>query len=299
MKDILKHASNNILITFIFSSFFIGFSHTGDHTSIGKEWILNNHDISLKADFISLNNNQVYLKDVNNNKIINFPLYDFSMADQYLILKQDEFSKKINRQHPNQTHLAASKQTKKIGKSKAEFGLLIFVLLIVSIIFYFGFSKTKKLALAVFNFSLFVLVLVACAPEEEEDIPDTIQTSDPVKDNTSDSSSDNTSTDTTSDSNTSSTDTDSINDSSDSNSTSDLISTIVSHFNDFSGVTITSDDDHFYIHSYSWPGHGMGVGIISWQEQVPIPQNYTGDNSWVIPISPKMADEPLSTSDHL
>jgi phosphatidylethanolamine-binding protein (PEBP) family uncharacterized protein len=43
----------------------------------------------------------------------------------------------------------------------------------------------------------------------------------------------------------------------------------------------------------------MGVGITSWQEQVPIPQNYTGDNSWVIPLNPEMADEPLSTNDHL
>ena len=299
MNSSFKRTLNSILIMLMFSSFFIGFSHTGDHTTQGKLWILNNPTKSVKADFISLNNHQVYLKDVTSHTIVNYPLTDFSMVDQYLILKQDEFSKKINRQHPNQTHLTAPIQTKKISKNKAEFGLLILVLLIVSIIFYFGFSKTKKPALAVFYFSLFVLVLVACAPEEEEDIPDTIQTSDPVKEDTTDSSSDNTSTDTTSDSDTSSTDTDSNNDSSDSNSTSDLISTIVSHFSDFSGVTITSDDDHFYIHSYSWPEHGMGVGITSWQEQVPIPQNYTGDNSWVIPINPKMADEPLSTSDHL
>ena len=43
----------------------------------------------------------------------------------------------------------------------------------------------------------------------------------------------------------------------------------------------------------------MGVGITSWQEQVPIPQNYTGNNSWVIPLNPEMADTPLSTEDHL
>lgn len=43
----------------------------------------------------------------------------------------------------------------------------------------------------------------------------------------------------------------------------------------------------------------MGTGITAWQEQVPIPQNYQGDNSWAIPLNPEMADTPLSTSDHL
>ena len=43
----------------------------------------------------------------------------------------------------------------------------------------------------------------------------------------------------------------------------------------------------------------MGVGINSWQEQVAIPQNYTGDNSWRIPLNPVMADNPLDTSVNL
>lgn len=302
MKNLFKRPLNGLLSVLIISSFFVGFSHTGDHSTQGKLWILNNPVKSVKADFISLSNHQVYLKDVNSHTIVNYPLTDFSMVDQLLILKQDEFSKKINRQNQNQTYLAAPIQTKKISKNKVEFGLFILALLIVSIILYFGFSKTKKPALVVFYFSLFVLVMVACAPEEEEDIPDTIQITSPTPpaadNDTSDSNTDNSSTDTSSDSNTS-TDTETSDDSSNLNSTGDLISTIISHFNNFSGVTITSDDDHFYIHSYSWPEHGMGVGITSWQEQVPIPQNYTGDNSWVIPIKPKMAEEPLSTSDHL
>ena len=43
----------------------------------------------------------------------------------------------------------------------------------------------------------------------------------------------------------------------------------------------------------------MGKGITSWQEQVPIPQNYQGANSWAIPLNPVMAETPLNTSEHL
>ena len=43
----------------------------------------------------------------------------------------------------------------------------------------------------------------------------------------------------------------------------------------------------------------MGNGITSWQEQVPIPQNYQGENSWAIPLNPVMANAPLDTSEHL
>ena len=37
------------------------------------------------------------------------------------------------------------------------------------------------------------------------------------------------------------------------------------------------------------------VGITSWQQQVPIPQAYSGDNAWRIPLHPVPAKKPLST----
>ena len=77
---------------------------------------------------------------------------------------------------------------------------------------------------------------------------------------------------------------------------SSLLSTIESHFSAFTDVSITADDEYFYIASYGWPAHNMAVGITSWQEQVPIPQNYTGDNSWAIPLNPVISDNPLDTS---
>ncbi|MCP4073926.1 MAG: YHYH protein, partial [Hyphomicrobiales bacterium] len=42
----------------------------------------------------------------------------------------------------------------------------------------------------------------------------------------------------------------------------------------------------------------MMKGITSWQQQVPLPQDYYGSNSWSIPIKPKIANNPISTADH-
>lgn len=41
------------------------------------------------------------------------------------------------------------------------------------------------------------------------------------------------------------------------------------------------------------------VGIKSWQQQVPIPQAYTGNNAWQIPLKPELADDPVSGKTHL
>ena len=39
----------------------------------------------------------------------------------------------------------------------------------------------------------------------------------------------------------------------------------------------------------------MMVGITAWQQQVPLPQPYTGDNAWRIPLHPVPAQSPMST----
>lgn len=55
------------------------------------------------------------------------------------------------------------------------------------------------------------------------------------------------------------------------------------------------DDTYFYVSSNGIPAHNMMVGITNWQQQVPIPQNYTGTNSWSIPLQPVYAAVALST----
>ena len=58
------------------------------------------------------------------------------------------------------------------------------------------------------------------------------------------------------------------------------------------------DDRFFFVESNGMPGHRMMVGITAWQQQVPIPQSYFGDNAWRIPLFPTVAKKPLSAKSH-
>lgn len=59
-------------------------------------------------------------------------------------------------------------------------------------------------------------------------------------------------------------------------------------------VKTRSDNDFFYVESAGMPDHQMMVGITAWQQQVPLPQTYTGNNAWRIPRQPVPAKQPLS-----
>lgn len=61
------------------------------------------------------------------------------------------------------------------------------------------------------------------------------------------------------------------------------------------GLETRSDASYYYVATSGIPAHNMMVGITSWQQQVPIPQLYTGSNSWSIPLQPSYAASPLST----
>jgi hypothetical protein len=54
------------------------------------------------------------------------------------------------------------------------------------------------------------------------------------------------------------------------------------------------DDTFLLVESNGLPAHSMMVGITAWQQQVPIPQPYTGPNAWRIPLHPKPAAQPRS-----
>ena len=55
------------------------------------------------------------------------------------------------------------------------------------------------------------------------------------------------------------------------------------------------DDRFFYVESNGMPDHPLMIGITAWQQQVPLPQPYTGENAWQIPLRPVPAKKPLST----
>ncbi len=54
------------------------------------------------------------------------------------------------------------------------------------------------------------------------------------------------------------------------------------------------DERYFYVESNGMPAHQMMVGITAWQQQVPLPQKYFGENSWQIPLHPVPAKKPQS-----
>jgi hypothetical protein len=65
-------------------------------------------------------------------------------------------------------------------------------------------------------------------------------------------------------------------------------------FVDSKSIKTGWDDDYFFVESNGMPDHEMMVGITAWQQQIPIPQNYTGDNAWRIPLKPVPTKNPLS-----
>lgn len=70
------------------------------------------------------------------------------------------------------------------------------------------------------------------------------------------------------------------------------------HFAHFSNVETSKSGAYLHIASNGLPEHNMMQGISNWQQQVPLPQQYSGANSWQIPLEPVLADKPLLTKAH-
>lgn len=68
-------------------------------------------------------------------------------------------------------------------------------------------------------------------------------------------------------------------------------------FEKLEAVVTRRDERWFYVESNGIPDHPLMVGIRAWQQQVPLPQPYTGDNAWRIPLHPVPAAEPVTTKD--
>ncbi|HAM70476.1 MAG TPA: phospholipid-binding protein [Verrucomicrobiales bacterium] len=59
-------------------------------------------------------------------------------------------------------------------------------------------------------------------------------------------------------------------------------------------VRVRWDDRFVYVEGNGLPAHGMMEGITAWQQQVPLPQPYRGENAWRIPLHPVPAHDPVS-----
>lgn len=65
-----------------------------------------------------------------------------------------------------------------------------------------------------------------------------------------------------------------------------------------SSVKITKNSKYYLVESSGLPAHPMMKGIVSWQQQVPTPQPYSGSNAWSIPIKPVISKTPMSAKNH-
>lgn len=73
---------------------------------------------------------------------------------------------------------------------------------------------------------------------------------------------------------------------------------IAKHFEPFKKkVGLRWDDRFLYVESNGMPDHDMMVGITTWQQQVPLPQPFTGSNAWRIPLHPMPARNPMSAKE--
>ena len=59
-------------------------------------------------------------------------------------------------------------------------------------------------------------------------------------------------------------------------------------------VKVSTDGSSWVVESDGMPAHNMMVGIRSWQQQVPLPQPYSGSNAWTFPTRGILADKPVS-----
>ncbi|MCY2983782.1 MAG: YHYH protein [Planctomycetota bacterium] len=69
-------------------------------------------------------------------------------------------------------------------------------------------------------------------------------------------------------------------------------------FAKLNAIKYRQDAKFFYVESNSMPDHRMMVGITAWQQQVPLPQPYFGENAWRVPLEPVVAKNPLSAKSH-
>lgn len=76
--------------------------------------------------------------------------------------------------------------------------------------------------------------------------------------------------------------------------------TTLEGFDEFAdSVNVIASDTYWLIESTGLPSHNMMKGITSWQQQVPLPMNFSGANAWSLPRNPRLADTPISAKTSL
>jgi len=69
----------------------------------------------------------------------------------------------------------------------------------------------------------------------------------------------------------------------------------LSGFDEFTATVKTfTNGAYWMVESTGLPAHNMMVGITSWQQQFPLPQTFRGTNAFRLPVTPVLADTPVS-----
>lgn len=259
----------NIFFILIFISIFKSdpcFAHAGGHYHKGDGTIFYNWHLkdgtALKGNFAFYKDNKIYIEK-EEGIIESINTADLSVADlNFATAKISKFNS-IN--FDNTTTLQSPKNTIYKFIPLAIFVLILFLIIIIYQDAFVGYLFKSSIRLsATFSLLLFSLV-IACSKSDTTTTNGTITPTAPSV--------------------------------SLPKTTTGFIDSAFASFKP--GISTKWDDTYFYVASNGIPTHNMMVGITSWQQQVPITQPYTDNNSWSIPLQPVYAAVPLSTKTNL
>tara|TARA_R110002126_G_scaffold286177_2_gene437651 strand:- start:3119 stop:4483 length:1365 start_codon:yes stop_codon:yes gene_type:complete len=237
------------------------FAHKGGHREIlFSKWTINNKNI--EASFLTFKDGQVLL-ETKTGQVLKENLTAFSKENQKIILQRYDNIKSVNYVSDNTTHSINQYWNILLLRKK----WILFTLFLGLFLVLYLIQRKKVVATTVMSF-LLITVVFACNKETnsdaDEESEEVIDEGEPFVTTVP------------------------------ANNTNLL----GEHFENFLEVTTSYDDTYFYVSSSGFPEHNMMIGITSWQQQVPTPQNYTGTNSWSIPLQPVLAETPLLASEH-
>jgi len=255
-----------ILLPFYFVASFSAKAHVGGHYqnvsgAMFNTWQLKTGQI-IKGNFSMSRDNTIFLEQ-ENGRLLAIPIADLSAQDQKLAKHKIIQFGLIN----NVTYYQKDNfQSNKINSGYIFLFLFIILFFIVlnkiNTRFFNNYLLNNKLTLSFVSFIFVTIIIVACSKSSTTNNSSSVTTLPSIQKTST--------------------------------------SFIDSAFSPYKPAISTKfDDTYFYIGSSGMPNHNMMIGITNWQQQVPIPQPYTDNNSWSIPLQPVYAAIPLSTKTNL
>ncbi|WP_422082070.1 YHYH protein [Ulvibacterium sp.] len=238
-------------------------AHKGGHGYRNtKEWSIDGNKI--EASFLAFKDGLVFLETKTGELVIE-ELSAFTRHDRLLIEDKINRIKSINQVSGN-SGIFVAKHERGLENNGFSMNYFLIALSAVSFFIFAYFFRRKRMLTASMSVASFLIIMVfACGNSDDSgDTDDGAEDDDPIV----------------------------------SSVPANDVDALQELFGLFSNVTTDFDDTYFYVSSTGLPDHDMMVGITNWQQQVPIPQDYTGGNSWAFPIQPVLAETPLSSSEH-